>query len=346
MTNITVFTNKNLNELTTLRSGEVKLGEKILTIPEGEDCFEFIEKCDAQFVIFGIPEDIGVQANYGRKGTAVAFESALKNLVNLQHNKFCKGSSIVILGSLQVAHFMKEAENLQVTVKEDRKRLYEIVGLIDKEVSHIVHQIVSSKKIPIIIGGGHNNAYGNIKGLALAKGKPVNAINFDAHTDFRMLEGRHSGNGFSYAFEDGFLKNYFVFGLHESYVSKSVFLQLKSLSERVKYVTYEDIAVRNEKNFATSMTQALQFIKEDAYGIELDLDAITGVYASAMTISGFSAEQARQFVHFFGTCKNASYLHICEGAPSLDLTNNSHLTGKLIATIITDFIKSKVFSKK
>ena len=32
-------------------------------------------------------------------------------------------------------------------------------------------------KIPIIIGGGHNNAYGNITGLALGKGKMVNAIN-------------------------------------------------------------------------------------------------------------------------------------------------------------------------
>jgi arginase family enzyme len=35
----------------------------------------------------------------------------------------------------------------------------------------------------------------------------VNAINFDAHSDFRILEGRHSGNGFSYAYEEGFQKN-------------------------------------------------------------------------------------------------------------------------------------------
>ena len=75
---------------------------------------------------------------------------------------------------------------------------------IDKEVSHVICNIIKQAKIPIIIGGGHNNSYGNIKGLALSKGKPVNAINFDAHTDFRIMEGRHSGNGFTYAFEDGF----------------------------------------------------------------------------------------------------------------------------------------------
>jgi formiminoglutamase len=34
-----------------------------------------------------------------------------------------------------------------------------------------------------------NNSYGNIKGTALAKGKPINAINFDAHSDFRILKG-------------------------------------------------------------------------------------------------------------------------------------------------------------
>lgn len=346
MTSINILTEKDLAALTTLRSGEVKLGEKILTVPANVDAFTFMESCSAQFVLVGIPEDVGVQANYGRKGAATAYQSTLKSFVNLQHNKFCKGSTILILGSIKVEHFMQEASLLNVSNKENRKELYEIVGKIDKEVSHVVHKIISAKKIPIIIGGGHNNAYGNIKGLALAKGKPVNAINFDAHTDFRMLEGRHSGNGFSYAYEDGFLKNYLVFGLHESYVSKSVFLQLKSLSESVKYVTYEEIAVRNEKDYTQSLTNAYQFIKTEAFGVEVDLDAITGVYASAMTLSGFSAEQARQFIHFFGRSKNAAYLHICEGAPALDETNNNHLTGKLIATLITDFIKSKVFSNK
>ena len=81
----------------------------------------------------------------------------------------------------------------------------------------------------LIIGGGHNNAYGNIKGLALAKGIPVNAINFDAHTDFRAEEGRHSGNGFSYAYAEGFLKNYFIFSLQRNYTSDILFKTLKKL---------------------------------------------------------------------------------------------------------------------
>jgi formiminoglutamase len=43
------------------------------------------------------------------------------------------------------------------------------VKKIDKDVSHIIFNIIKLGKIPIIIGGGHNNAYGNIKGSALAK---------------------------------------------------------------------------------------------------------------------------------------------------------------------------------
>ncbi|CAM3855920.1 MULTISPECIES: formimidoylglutamase [Flavobacterium] len=341
MENIKLLTVKDLAKITNHRSGEVKFGEKIITIPSSDNGWEFLAKCDANFVVFGIPEDIGVKANHGRPGTASAYENALKSLVNIQHNKFCKGSNLLILGELNVEKEMKEAKELKIHLKEDKKRLFQIVEKIDKEVSHIIHQIIKVGKIPIIIGGGHNNAYGNIKGLALAKGKPVNAINFDAHTDFRILEGRHSGNGFSYAFEEGFLKKYFIFGLHESFISKSVFNTIKELDNRVKYVSYEDIEVRKNKTFDTQLESALQFIKQEPFGIELDLDAIPNIYSSAMTLSGFSVNQAREYIHFFGKHKNASYLHICEGAPELDETNNNHLTGKLIAYLITDFMKSK-----
>ncbi len=34
----------------------------------------------------------------------------------------------------------------------------------------------------------------------------INSINLDAHSDFRPAEGRHSGNGFRYAEEDGYLQ--------------------------------------------------------------------------------------------------------------------------------------------
>ncbi|MGV7105161.1 formimidoylglutamase [Flavobacterium sp. U410] len=342
MENIKLLSANQLVKITNHRSGEIKFGEKVEIVPESTDILKYIQNSPAKFVLLGLPEDIGVKANFGRAGTASAYENALKSLVNIQHNKFCKGNELLILGALDFENEMQEAKELSVHNKDDKKRLFQLVEKIDKEVSHTIHQIIGTGKIPIIIGGGHNNAYGNIKGLALAKGKPVNAVNFDAHTDFRILEGRHSGNGFSYAFEDGFLKNYFVFGLHENFVSKSVFNTLKELNERVRFVTYEEVEVKRIKDFDQQLDEALNFIKNDPFGIELDLDAIPGIPSSAMTLSGFSVQQAREYVYHFGQHKNAAYLHICEGAPDLDHSNNSHLTGKLIAYLVTDFMKSKM----
>lgn len=315
------------------------------TVPKDVDVASFLTESDAQFVLFGIPEDIGVRANYGRPGASSAWESAIKSIANIQHNRFCKGNQLLVLGHLNASEEMEASRNLDFTVTEERKQLSKLVEKIDKEVAHIIFNIVKAGKIPIVIGGGHNNAYGNIKGTALAYGKAINAINFDAHSDFRILEGRHSGNGFSYAFDEGFLKKYFVFGLHESYTSKSVLHEIKKLEDRVKINTYDEINIRKEKEFAREMEKAHSFIKNDFYGIEIDLDSIPNIPSSAMTLSGFSVEELRHFIHFFGQHKNAAYLHICEGAPDLGDEKNSHLVGKLIGYLITDFIKAKTLNE-
>jgi len=335
------FTATDLSKITNHRSGEVKFGEKMVTIPNEQDVAKFLKECDQQFVLFGIPEDIGIRANYGRPGASSAWESAIKSIANIQHNRFCKGSQIVVLGALDVAEEMESVQNLDFNVTTDRKKLSELVVKIDKEVAHIISIIVAAGKIPLVIGGGHNNAYGNIKGTALAKGKPINAVNFDAHSDFRILEGRHSGNGFSYAFEEGFLKKYFIFGLHHCYTSKSVLDKLKTLKDRVLYNTYDSMKIKMTKNFNSEMQFALDFIKSDYYGVEIDLDSIPNIPCSSMTLSGFSVEEVRQFIYFFGKHQNAAYLHICEGAPSLDNDKNNHLVGKLIGYLVTDFIKAK-----
>lgn len=333
------FTASDLAKITNHRSGEIKFGEKMVTIPKDTDLNSFIKTTEAKYVLLGIPEDIGIRANYGRPGAASAWESAIKSIANIQHNRFCKGSQILVLGQIDVQEQMNEVQNLDFNDVDDRSKLSQLVKKIDKEVSYIVCKIIQAGKIPIIIGGGHNNAYGNIKGTALAKGKAINAINFDAHSDFRILEGRHSGNGFSYAFEEGFLKKYFIFGLHENYTSKSVLDILKKLEDRVRYNTYDSINVRKEKDFRQEMAVALDFIKNDPFGIEIDLDAIPNIASSAMTLSGFSIEELRSFISFFAKQKNAAYIHICEGAPDLDQEQNNHLIGKLIGYLITDFIK-------
>lgn len=340
MEKLVPFTINDLAKVTNFRSGEVKYGEKMVTVPKNTDPNSYLNSCDAKYVLFGIPEDIGIKANYGRTGAASAWESTIKAIANIQHNRFCKGNQLLVLGHLDVNEEMVESQHLDFNSDSDRKRLNQLVHKIDKEVAHIVCSIIKAGKIPIIIGGGHNNAYGNLKGSALAFGKPMNAINFDAHSDFRILEGRHSGNGFSYAYEEGFLNKYFIFGLHENYTSKSVLDSLKKIDDRVKFNTYDEIQIRKQKKFKPEIIAALDFIKDERFGIEIDLDAIPNIASSAMTLSGFSIEKLRQFIYFFGNNQNAAYLHICEGAPELGEEKNNHLIGKLIGYLVTDFIKA------
>ncbi len=341
MDHLKIFTNTDLAQLTNYRSGESKFGEKVQIVPVEQTVGEFLSSNDAEFVLFGIPEDIGVRANGGRKGAASCWKDTVKSTLNIQHNKYCKGSNLIILGYLDFTKEMQHAENLDINHLEERTQMYNLVSLIDKEVCHLVSLIVKSGKIPIIIGGGHNNAYGNIKGSALAKGQQINAINFDAHSDFRALEGRHSGNGFSYAFNEGFLKKYFAFGLHENYNSKAIMETFRKNEEHLQFNTYEEIKVRESKSYSQELDDALAFIADDYFGIEIDLDSLPGVASSAMTPTGFSIEEARRFVDHFGRNENAIYLHIAEGAPDLANEKTQQLVGKLVAYLITDFMKSK-----
>lgn len=340
MEKLILFTINELAKITNHRSGEIKFGEKMLIIPKETDAILYLKTCEARYVLFGIPEDIGIRANYGRPGAVSAWDSAIKSIANIQHNKFCKGTQLLVLGHLDFSDEMEEVRDLDFNNVNDRIKLSQLVEKIDKEVSHIIFNIIKSGKTPIIIGGGHNNAYGNIKGTALAKGKAINAVNFDSRSDFRILEGRHSGNGFSYVYEQGFLKKYFIFGLHENYISKSVLDAIKKNEDRLRFNTFESIKIRQEKEFNFELFQALEFIQSDCYGIEIDLSAIPGIPSSFMTSNGFSVDELRQFVTYFGKNKKAAYLHICEGAPELGDEKNNHLVGKLIGYLVTDFIKS------
>ncbi|MCO6495108.1 MAG: formimidoylglutamase [Bacteroidetes bacterium] len=339
MENLNLISKNELLNLTSVRAGETKLGECLDTVSNQVSVEEYFSMSPAKFVLLGVPEDVGVKANFGRIGTSTAWDNALKNLVNVQSNHFIQGREVLVLGSLDTSKQMQKAQMLNSNNPEELHQLRSLVSEIDEMLVPIIQTIVYNGKIPIVIGGGHNNSYCNIKGTSLAKNESINVINFDAHTDFRALEGRHSGNGFSYAFEEGFLDRYFIFGLHENYTSSGILNALSTHNNRIKFNSYEQIAVRKEKDFENELIIASEFIKSKPFGIELDLDSLAFVPSSAMTASGFDIEHIRRFLHFFAKTGNSAYLHICESAPSLGDDKNPNLVGKLISYLITDFVK-------
>ncbi len=334
------YKKENYLAFTKTRNGEIKLGEKIQSISNEKKWQNELKKSSARFVLIGIPEDIGVKANFGVGGSHTAWKSFLISFFNIQHNQFLKGENILLLGEFDFSELQKKSKNKPVEYLRD------VVNEIDKHVSDLIQKVTACGKIPIIIGGGHNNAYGNIKGAALGlhqlnkiKTSQLNVINLDAHVDFRALEGRHSGNGFSYAMHDGYLVKYGILGLHQNYMSQSM-LDIIKKNKNIQTHFFEDIVVTNKITFAKATENIISFTKNTYTGIEIDLDAIENVLSSATSPSGFSSTQARQFIHQTASKSKVAYLHICEGATELDNGLKSSATGKLIAYIVSDFVKA------
>lgn len=340
MARICRFTFDHLSAVLEHQRGEIKLGERINLLNASQNIEKALEECHAEYVLVGVPENIGVKAKTGRTNNTLIWEDTLKNLLNLQDNDFNNGAKLCLLGHLDFSEEMEVADTLDINHKKQKKIYYQLVEQIDKEVSHLVFTILKSGKLPIIVGGGQNNSYGAIKGAALASGHAINAINFDAYSHFLLTEGRHSGNSFSYAFEEGFLKKYFVFGLHENYTSKGVLDAFKKESKKIRYSTYEEMIVREEKNFKIEIQQALKFLEKEGFGIDVDLDATTIFSGESVFSSGFHARELRQFVNLIGKSDKVNYFQIAEGSSVVSENNSSEQIGKLISILIMDFIKS------
>ncbi len=346
MKHLKLYNEKYLSRFIRLRAGETKLGECVQTL-SSKNPEAGLKKSSAKFVLIGLPEDIGVRANYGRGGAHTAWEPALSNVLNVQSNSFLKGNELLVLGHVDFDDLLERAAKLDNNTTAGIDKLRKLCAEVDERVTAVIQFIVQAGKVPLIVGGGHNNAYGNIKGAALglkANGKlkaaSINCINCDAHSDFRPLEGRHSGNGFSYAFHEKFLNKYSIIGLHGNYNSSNVLSELKKQSKKIQYSLLEDILIQEKISFKQAVKAAISFSSNDFYGVELDMDALENIPSSAKTSSGISANQARQYVSWAAQSKKAAYLHITEAAPVLSHIKADNKTGKLIAYLLTDFMKS------
>ncbi|HXS58428.1 MAG TPA: formimidoylglutamase [Hanamia sp.] len=339
------YDKQDIFALTHTRKYETKLGEIILCGGSG-DFEKTIAATEAKYVVFGIPEDIGVKANLGKGGAASSWFSFLDAFLNIQSNDFLSGDNIFLAGHFDFSDAQRLI-NVNAATEEEKIMAYRsFVSKIDDAVEEMVKIITQYQKIPIIVGGGHNNAYPAIKGAAKGLYKAellplaqINCINLDAHTDYRPIEGRHSGNPFRYADEDGYLNKYCVIGVHENYLQQNVWIDIVN-NPFTDFITYEDIFIHEKKSFTQSVAHAAGFTEDNYTGIELDLDAIQNTLSSASTPSGISALHARQYLNLVATDAKVAYVHICEGATKLDTGETSSSTGKLISYLVSDFVKA------
>ncbi|MEO6221275.1 MAG: formimidoylglutamase [Ginsengibacter sp.] len=340
-----LYNKTDLLSITHIRKFETKLGE-IVQCGNGSEAEQSISQTSAAYILIGVPEDIGVKANNGIGGTDSCWFSFLDSFLNIQSNDFLSGEQIFVAGHFDFSK-VKNLINANATTDSEKMEAYRhAVNMIDEEVETIVKIVTQHKKIPIIIGGGHNNAYpaikGSAKGLLKAGLLPlaqINCINMDTHADYRPLEGRHSGNAFRYADEDGYLKKYCILCIHENYLQQNTWMDVVN-NPFIDYITYEDIFLHEKKNFLQAISYATEYTEDEYTGIELDVDAIGNVLSSAITPCGISTLQARQYINFVATGSKVAYVHICEGATKLDNGEADNDTGKLISYLVSDFVKA------
>lgn len=337
MVSFQIFSQSDILGLVNKRDGETKLGEKVgyyQFCEEGNDkaiSVKNLQNSPAKFILLGIPEDIGVRANFGIDGANTAWKPVLKSLLNLQQNAFLKGEDILVLGEFEIPN----------NPTTDISALRRSVAEIDDLVYPIIQTIVEAGKTPIVIGGGHNNCYPIIKGTSFALKTKINVLNIDAHTDLRNPdEGRHSGNGFSTAIKDGFLGQYSILGLHQNYVSDAQ-LDFIIKNEDIKAAYFDDF-LKTKQDIAEYAETSIKSLKSPL-GLEIDLDSISNILSSATTPTGFSLNEIRKLL--LSLQKDFCYLHICEGAYELKDGRKDETIGKTIAYLVSDFVKRSQLSQ-
>jgi formiminoglutamase len=334
MPQLHIFNAADIKNFLNKREGETKLGEQIQFAGTGS-IEELLSRSSAQFVVLGIPEDVGVRANGGIGGAHTAWPGFLKSFLNIQQSKTMNGADFLLLGEMDCKDLMSHSDGANLS------QLRSLTEHIDSRVYPVIQNIVAHGKIPIIIGGGHNNAYPLLKGTSKALKDTVNVINLDAHSDFRIAEGRHSGNGFRYAYDEKYLAKYAMLGLHEAYNSEGIVAELLSNADLLP-LFWDDIFIRHKQDWASALSAALTFVNQSRFGVELDVDCIEQVLSSAATPVGVHTHHALQYLYECGLQPNAAYLHLPEGVIERADGQQNIFTGKLLSYLVQAFVKGVV----
>ncbi|KAF0690108.1 Aste57867_18502 [Aphanomyces stellatus] len=349
MSNFTVNTLQasDLQRLQSQRAGETRLGQALRFVHPELPLPQALKDAKSQgvkYVILGVPEDVGPRANFGNGGAELGFQAFLGRFLNVQANAFVKAEEILLLGEVNLADVQKKAASLSASDKDQLDEMRACVATIDERVTSVLKLVFDASLIPIVIGGGHNNSLPILQALSQSAGASADCINLDPHCDFRLLEGRHSGNGFSYAHAAKFLSKYFVLGLHELKNAQSALDQMAAAG--ASFASYQEIFIRRESTFTHAVDKAIAYVGATAaapLGLEVDTDSISGMPVSAMTNCGISVADAEHFVHKVARLPRVRYLHLAEAAPAqhpAGVKAGMSEAGQILTALVLAFVQS------
>lgn len=276
----------------------------------------------AKWVMIGVPDDRGIANNYGRAGAKegpqafreMFFAHSVASISPGQH-------SIYDLGNLKLLNNLKDSiDKLKNAIAEIRE--------------------IDPKKKFLIIGGGHDIAYGEIAGCLNSKtAKNHHVVNLDAHSDVRPLEKGNvitSGTPFYRLIEDAGIdpEHYHPFGLQKA----------SNNAQLVEWMKKKKVDARWLDKMPTTYDQISQFngllkkMKGKPWHFSIDLDGFPMSIAPGVSAPAVMGVSPDIFIDLEKTnaFESLQTLGIYELAPKYDMNNfTARLAAKLAYLVLS-----------
>jgi len=301
----------------------IDLRDAVLDIDMGKLGIAFIGFCS----------DEGVKRNLGRVGAAKGPQNIRKALSNLPC-RFTQEVKIFDAGDI-----LCEDGNLEQS---------------QELLAKAVDRLLELKLFPIVLGGGHEVAFGHYMGilnnLVKIEQKPkIGVINFDAHFDLRPYpNGGSSGTMFRQiadVCEDKSLKySYFCMGIQKH----SNTIELFKTADRLgaQYILAKDIVSSDNWNMLEKLDD---FIKQnDHIYITICADVFYSAFAPGVSATqplGLDPEGVLKFIKYILKSNKVVSFDIAEISPRFDLDNTTaNLARVLIFAVIDTLAQMKDLS--
>lgn len=285
-----------------------------------EDISILGDSSNTAIAILGYACDEGVKRNLGRVG-AVKGPDAIRKQLGKLPNHLLEETRVLDVGTINCID--ADLKTTQNTLSDN------------------VQKLLDASVFPIILGGGHDIAYGTFNGIKkhLGNSKTIGIINFDAHFDLRSdKNGNTSGTPFYQIATDCEKSktpfHYLCLGIREDANDSSLFNTAKELD--VKFILRDTFRIEfhNEINAWINA-----FIKNvDAVYVTIDLDGFSSAYApgvSAPSPMGFTPDVVLASLKTIISSRKLAALDIAELNPEFDIDNQTaRLAASLVHTVI------------
>ncbi|MEM8508099.1 MAG: formimidoylglutamase [Bacteroidota bacterium] len=293
------------------------LHEKVTCLPIDE-----LKKNKNHFVLLGYACDEGVRRNLGRVG-AKNGPKAIREALGKMPNHLNNSQHLFDIGDVLCPDLaMEEAQEM----------------LSDK-----VYQLLQQHAFPILLGGGHDIAYGHYNGikrflLSKKKRPAIGIINFDAHFDLREDHPQsNSGTPFYQLANENEPFPYLCLGIRKDANDRTLFETAAEMD--VTYVLQNTFRIEFVKEINTWIKAFIANV--DHVYVTIDLDGFSSAYApgvSAASPMGFSPDIVLESLETIITSGKLISVDVAEMNPEFDRDGS---TAKLAASLIHKVIHSE-----